>query len=130
MEKGCTTVGEGLFFGTWQVVDKLRSANWVCTTDLSIHSADSSCGFCEPVGFFAFNLVVAFVSKLVDCTDYNLILFANLGTYNLIVVTAVIMIGDVLRKVFPCNFHHLFFLRQPGNPIVSQGTYRPSRHRL
>ena len=71
MEKGCTTVGEGLFFGTWQIVDKLRSANWVCTTDLSIHSADSSCGFCEPVGFFAFNLVVAFVSKLVDCTDYN-----------------------------------------------------------
>lgn len=76
---------------------------------------------------------VAFVSKLVDCTDYNLILFGNLGTYNLIVITAVIMIGDVLHKVFPCNFHHLLFCavyRHPGTPIVSQGSYRPSWHRL
>lgn len=56
---------------------------------------------------FCVNLVVAFVSKLVDCTDYNLILFANLGTYNLIVVTAVIMIDDVLHKVFACNFRGL-----------------------
>ncbi len=64
-----------------------------------------------------------------DCTDYNLILFANLDTYNLIVITAV-------TTLLPCNVRYLpyvLFLRIQkawGTVRLTEQPIAPRRHRL